>query len=118
MLHSFPTKPPRSPDSKPCKTKLNQSIHSGWVCLYTTLLGAAPPVAATVTSWVTMAWFVGQEESALLATMLCAMPYTTLLLLLGSPHRRRAALRCLATTRDLLTSSSHGGQEDGMQPLT
>ena len=55
---------------------------SGLGCQCTTLLGAALPVAATVTSWATMAWSAGQEESALPATMPCGMPYMTLLQLL------------------------------------
>ena len=82
----------------------------GLECQCTTLLGAALPVAVTVTSWVTTAWSVGQEESASLATTLCEMPCMTRLLLLGLPHKRRAALCYRATTRGLLTSSSLDGQ--------
>ena len=75
-----------------------------------TQLGAALPAVATVTSWAIMAWSAGQEGSALPATMLCGTPYMTRQLLLGLPHKRRAALCYLATTRGLLTSSSLDGQ--------
>ena len=84
--------------------------NSGWECQCTTLLGAALLVAVTVTSWGTTAWCVELGENALRATMLCVMPSTTLQLLLGSPHRRRAALFCLEMIGGQLTSSSLAGQ--------